>query len=54
MIVPVLVEPEGVTGEPSVDEVETVPFLGTLLKLAETVVLLEVTLPVGLQLEPVP
>lgn len=54
VVVPVLVESEGVTGEPSVDEVETVPFLGMLLKLAETVVLLEVTLPIGLQLEPVP
>ena len=34
----VLVEPEAVTGEPSVDEVESVPLLGPLLKLTVTVV----------------
>lgn len=54
--VPVLVESEGVIGEPSVDEVEAVPFLGRLLKLAEMAELEEVTLPVGCQTgtDPVP
>lgn len=43
----VLVELEGPTGEPSVDEVESVPLLEILLKLTVTVVaLLAVTMPV--------
>jgi hypothetical protein len=41
-------EPEPVAGEPSVDELETVPFLGRSLKLALMLAELgEVTLPVG-------
>lgn len=34
VVVPVLVELDGATGEPSVREVESVPVLGRLLKLA--------------------
>ena len=43
----VLVELEGPTGEPSVDEVDSVPLLGPLLKLTLMVVaVVVVTLPV--------
>ena len=43
----VLVELEGPTGEPSVDEVESVPLLGLLVKLTlMLVVVTVVTLPV--------
>jgi hypothetical protein len=43
----VLVEFEGPTGEPSVDEVESVPLLGLLVKLTLTEVVVTVTtLPV--------
>ena len=43
----VLVEFEGPTGEPSVDEVESVPLLGLLVKLTLTeVVVTVITLPV--------
>ena len=38
----VLVEFEGSTGEPSVDEVESVPLLGLLVKLTVTVVAVDV------------
>jgi hypothetical protein len=38
----VLVEFEGPTGEPSVDEVESVPLLGLLVKLTGTVVAVDV------------
>jgi hypothetical protein len=40
----VLVEFEGPTGEPSVDEVESVPLLGLLVKLTVTVVAVDVVL----------
>lgn len=44
----VLVEFEGLTGEPSVEEVESVPLLGLLVKLTLTeVVVIVVTLPVS-------
>lgn len=43
----VLVEFEGPTGDPSVDEVESVPLLGLLVKLTLTeVVVMVITLPV--------
>jgi hypothetical protein len=46
----VLVEFDGPMGEPSVDEVESVPLLGRSLKL--TVALVEVTVPVPLKVLP--
>jgi hypothetical protein len=52
---PVESEPEPVAGDPSVDEVEIVPFLGRSLKLALMLAVLgEVTLPVGRMLDAPP